>query len=266
MIGFFGMWSFALGRYSRSGLGLTSLNRPLSIVASERQAMSAAKLTVDQARAILGLAPDASPHAVIGAFRAAAKAAHPDLPGGDAAQFRDILAAYRLLQSLPRPPAAIGPIEALPAEPHVEIGPLTALFGGEAEAVLADGRSLRIRIPSGARHGETIEAGPARVKLRIAAEPDVQVRGSDLWVTAEVSPGVLDKGGRASVATPLGDKVLWISHKLAERGLVRLEGQGLPARAGHPQGSLFIRLVPDTGAPESSARIQLRKFAAAWAA
>jgi curved DNA-binding protein len=228
--------------------------------------MSAAKLTVDQARAILGLAPDASPHAVIGAFRAAAKEAHPDRPGGDAARFRDILAAYRLLQS-PAPAPAVSPaVEALPPEPHVEIGPLTAVFGGEAEAVLADGQRLRVRIPPGARHGETIGAGSATLKLRIAAEPDLQVRGSDVWVTAEVAPGVLDQGGRASVATPLGDKVLWISRRIAERGLVRLEGQGLAAREGHPQGSLFIRLVPDNGAQESAARSQLRKFAAAWAA
>jgi curved DNA-binding protein len=230
--------------------------------------MSAAKLTVDQARAILGLAPDASPHAVIGAFRAAAKEAHPDLPGGDAARFRDILAAYRLLQS-PTPGPAVSPaVEALPPEPHVEIGPLTAVFGGEAEAVLANGERLRVRIPPGARHGETIGAGAGAgaLKLRIAAQPDLQVRGSDVWVTAEVAPGVLERGGRASVATPLGEKVLWISRRIAERGLVRLEGQGLAAREGHPQGSLFIRLIPDTGAHESAARSQLRKFAAAWAA
>jgi curved DNA-binding protein len=228
--------------------------------------MSAAKLTADQARAILGLAPDASPHAVIGAFRAAAKEAHPDLPGGDPARFRDILAAYRLLQSPPPVPVATPEVEMLPPVPHIEIGPLTAVFGGEAEAVLADGQRLRVRIPPDARHGETIDLGPAQVKLRIAAEPDLQVRGSDVWVTGEVAPGVLDQGGRASVATPLGEKVLWISRRIAARGLVRLEGQGLAAREGHPQGSLFIRLVPDTGAPESAARSQLRKFAAAWAA
>ena len=45
---------------------------------------------------------------------------------------------------------------------------------------------------------------------------------------------MLDRGGRASVATPLGEKVLWISRKIAERGLVRLEGQGLPARERPP--------------------------------
>ena len=54
--------------------------------------------------------------------------------------------------------------------------------------------------------------------------------------------------------------------EVAERRLVRLGGQGLPARGAHGQGSLFIRLVPDTGAPESAARAQLRRFAAAWAA
>ena len=237
------------------------------MVAAERGVMSAAKLTADQARAILGLAPDASPHAVIGAFRAAAKAVHPDLPGGDAATFRDILAAYRLLQSQPQLPAVIREVEAPPApEPHVEVSPLTAYLGGEAEAVLADGRRLRVTVPAGARHGEAIGEGEARLKVRIAAEPDLQVRGSDLWVTAEVATGVLQRGGRASVATPLGDKLLWISRRIAERGLVRLDGQGLPAREGHPQGSLFIRLVPDTGAPESAARVQLRRFAAAWAA
>ena len=228
--------------------------------------MSAAKLSADQARAVLGLAPDASPHAVIGAFRASAKEAHPDRPGGDAARFRDILEAYRLLQSLPRLPAVVSPADTPAPEPHVEIGPLTALFGGEADAVLAGGRRVRARIPAGARHGETLSVGKARVKVRIAAEPTVQVRGADLWVTAEVASAVLEKGGRISVATPLGEKVLWVSGKVAERGLVRLEGQGLPARGPHPQGSLFIRLIPDTGAPESAARVQLRKFAASWAA
>jgi curved DNA-binding protein len=225
--------------------------------------MSAPPLTADQARAILGLSPEASPHALIGAFRAAAKEAHPDRPGGDAGRFRDILAAYRLLQSLPRLPAIIEPIAA--ADPHVEIGPLTALRGGEAEAVLG-GRAIRVRIPPGARHGETITVAKTRLKVRVASEPAVQVRGADLWVTAQVAAPTLDAGGRVTVDTPIGEKVIWISRKVAERGLVRLEGAGLPARGPHPQGSLFIRLVPDTGAPESAARAQLRRFAAAWAA
>jgi curved DNA-binding protein len=228
--------------------------------------MSAPELTVERARALLGLAPDAAARDVIGAFRAAVKQTHPDLTGGDAGRFREILDAYRLLQAQPRlPPAIPAAHDELP-EAHVEIDPKTAIFGGEADAVLADGARLRIRVPAGARHGERLSAGPGKVAVRIGAGADLQVRGSDIWVTAEVAAFLLQDGGRAMLRTPLGPKVLWISGKIAQRRLARLEGEGLPARGGHPQGSLFIRLTPDTGVPESPARAKLREFAAAWAA
>jgi curved DNA-binding protein len=227
--------------------------------------MSVATLTAERARSLLGLAPDASPHDVIGAFRTAAKLAHPDRPGGDAVRFREIIEAYRLLQSARLPAVIPGEPIAL-VEPHVEIEPLLAIEGGEADAVLADGRRLRIRVPAGARHGERLAIGDDKVSVRIRFDGAIQVRGSDIWVTAEVGAQMLGAGGRASVETAIGAKVLWISRKVAERRLARIEGQGLPARGNHPQGSLYVRLVPDTGVPESPARAQLRKFAAAWAA
>ena len=229
--------------------------------------MSAVDLSPDEARAILGLAPDASAHDVIGAFRAAAKQAHPDLPGGDAVRFREILSAYHLLQSLPRvtPPA---PPQSVPRNfsAFAEIAPMTAMRGGEAEALLADGRRISVVVPAGARHGEVLEVAGEKIKLRIRAETAIQVRGSDLWISVEVPAMLLDDGGRATVETPLGPKALWVTGKIAERRLVRLEGQGLPARGDYAAGSLFIRLIPDSGAPESPARAQLRKFVAAWAA
>jgi curved DNA-binding protein len=231
--------------------------------------MSAVDLSPDEARAILGLAPDASAHDVIGAFRAAAKQAHPDRPGGDAARFREILSAYRRLQSLPRVTSAPpGSSHTVPRgfSAFAEISPMVALRGGAAEALLADGRRAHVVIPAGARHGEVLQAAGERIKLRIRAESALQVRGSDLWISAEVAAMLLDEGGRAVVETPLGPRTLWITGKVAERRLVRLEGEGLPARGDHAAGSLFIRLVPDTGAPESPARTQLKKFAAAWAA
>jgi curved DNA-binding protein len=224
-----------------------------------------APLTPERAFALLGLSPDAAPHDVIGAFRAAAKAAHPDRPGGDAARFRQILEAYRFLQ-MPVAASAAPAARLAVVEAHVEIAPMLSFLGGEAEAVMSDGRRLRLRIPPGARHGERLTVGAEQVSVRIAADAALQVRGSDLWVTAEVAASLLVYGGRTSVQTPLGERVLWISRKVAERGLIRLEGQGLPARGQHPQGSLYIRLVPDIGAAESPARAQLRKFAAAWAA
>jgi curved DNA-binding protein len=227
--------------------------------------MSADPLTADRARALLGLDPDASPHDIIGAFRTAAKLAHPDRPGGDAVRFREIIEAYRLLQRA-RLPAAAPTEQAVLVEPHVEITPMLAIEGGEAEAVLSDGRRLRIRVPTGARHGERLSVGDDKISVRIRFDPAIQVRGSDIWVTAEVAAFMLDEGGRARVETPVGTKVLWISRTVAERRLARVDGQGLPAHGNHPQGSLYVRLVPDTGAPESPARTKLREFAAAWAA
>jgi len=228
--------------------------------------MSAPELTVERARALLGLTPAAAPGDVIGAFRAAVKRTHPDLGGGDAARFREILDAYRLLQAQSRLPAVIPVATSAILEAHVEIDPRTAIFGGEADATLPGGSRLRIRVPAGARHGERLSAGGERVAVRIRADVDLQVRGSDIWVTAEVAAFLLRDGGRVTLRTPLGPRALWISGKIAERRLARLEGEGLPARGGHPQGSLFIRLTPDTGAPESPARAKLREFAAAWAA
>lgn len=232
--------------------------------------MSAVDLSPDEARAILGLAPDASPHDVIGAFRAAAKESHPDRPSGDAVRFREILSAYHLLQSLPQTPPPAPPTPQAPAPrgfaAFAEISPMTAMQGGEAEALLPDGRRARVVVPAGARHGEVLEVAGEKIKLRIRAETAIQVRGSDLWVSVEIPTRVLDDGGRATVETPLGPQSLWITGKVAERRLVKLEGQGLPAHGDYPAGSLFIRLIPDTGAPESPARAQLKKFAAAWAA
>jgi len=228
--------------------------------------MTAAKPSVAEARALLGIGLVATLDDLNAAFRAAAKVAHPDRPGGDADAFREVLAAYRVLQAEFRVPATI-PHAATPVlSPFVEISPLVALRGGEAEAVLSTGERVTTRIPAGARHGETVSVAGEAALVRVRGDMAMQLRGSDIWVTAEVAASVLEDGGRAAVETALGPKVLWISRKIAERRLVRIEGQGLPARGAHGHGSLFIRLVPDSGAPESQARVQLRKFAAAWAA
>ena len=198
--------------------------------------MSAAKLTADQARAILGLAPDASPHAVIGAFRAAAKEAHPDLPGGDPARFRDILAAYRLLQSPPPVPAVTPQVEMLPPEPHVEIGPLIAVFGGEAEAVLADGAALARPHPAPAR-------GMARRSHLAARAGEAAHRRRARPAGARLRRLGHRRGGarRARPRRPRqrarrrwARRCCGSAARIAERGLVRLEGQGLPAREGPP--------------------------------
>ncbi|HEY8617162.1 DnaJ domain-containing protein [Phenylobacterium sp.] len=225
-------------------------------------------MTARAAREALGVGALAGPGEIRRAFREAAKRAHPDRPGGSAEGFRTVVEAYRLLQRQPRredlfvqPPARR---EAAP--PELSIGPLVALAGGSVEQRLADGRVVRIRLPAGLRTGDTVRAGDTELPVVVRGEGDMLVRGDDLWLTVSVAPRILADGGRVALETPLGRRVVWITRKAAERGLVRLPGQGLPARGSHAQGHLFLRLTRQKSSTDSAARSLLRRFAAAWAA
>ncbi len=77
---------------------------------------------------------------------------------------------------------------------------------------------------------------------------------------------MLRSGGRVALTTPIGRRIVWISKKALDRRLVRVEGQGLPARGDYPSGHLFVRLAPEVEVFESRARQLLRKFVEAWAA
>ncbi|MBV9994134.1 MAG: molecular chaperone DnaJ [Caulobacteraceae bacterium] len=221
------------------------------------------KLTLAEARAILGLPAGASAAAAKRAFRAAAMQAHPDRPGGDAARFRRVVAAHRALQA-PALPAVRGPAPLM--EARAVIGPLVALGGGEALAVFPNGRQLRVRIPAGARDGERLRIGMFTAVVAVIPEPDLELRGGDLWTCARAPAFLLAVGGRVAAPTPVGEYNIWIGRKTAERRLVRIPGAGLPARGVHPAGDLFIRLLAEPVPSESAARERLRRFAAAWAA
>lgn len=226
-------------------------------------------LTLAAARALLGVAADADERELRKAYREAAKRAHPDRPTGDAALFRDVLAAYRLLQDHPYQPTTFPPVVAQAASladrVFLEIDIATALDGG-AEELAIDGRRLRLKLPAGLREGDKVRADGVTFEVRIRAQDGALVRGDDLWLTGKVDPRVLAEGGRVDADTPLGRRPAWISTKAAARGLVRLPGQGLPARAEHKAGDLFLRLEAAEAGAESPARSLLKRFAAAWAA
>jgi curved DNA-binding protein len=223
--------------------------------------MSPGDINEDAARALLGVAPGADEHALRKAFRTAAKLAHPDRPGGDAARFRAVLDAYHTLRDAP----AAMPARAEAHLAPVTIDPATALNGGAVEA-WALGRQLRLTLPPGLRAGDKVRAGGAIFRICISAADKIQVRGDDLWMTCTVEQEILDLGGRATLDTPLGRRIVWVTERAGQRGLVRIAGQGLPARASHPKGDLFLRLEPAARPEESTARTLLRRFAAAWAA
>ncbi|MDB5493999.1 MAG: dnaJ-class molecular chaperone [Phenylobacterium sp.] len=230
---------------------------------------SASEMTLSEARALLGVKASASAVEIRQAFRAAAKAAHPDRSGGADEAFRRVVAAYRQLE-----PAAHSLERARDSEPlkprsrasQLTITPVMAWGGGAVEHTTADGRTLRIRLPVGLRNGDIVRAGDDKLEVTIRGQDGMLVRGDDLWITVTVPPRTLEEGGRVPVVTPIGRRILWVTKKAGERRLLRAPGLGLPARGRHPDGCLFVRLAPKLGPLDSAARTLLRRFTAAWAA
>ena len=222
-------------------------------------------MTARSARERLGVAPGADEHALRAAFREAAKRNHPDRPGGDAALFRETMDAYRFLRGEEPEPVAFIPPPRMPVKLVIEIPPEIAIVGGLAMVDTADGRRTRVPLPPGMRPGETINVGGEAFEIVVRGDGAI-VRGDDLWITARVDPELLRDGGRVTVDTPRGERLLWVSRKAAARALVRLAGEGLPAREDRRQGDLFVRLAAGEARVEGPARRMLRQFAAAWAA
>lgn len=227
-----------------------------------------AVITPATARALLGVERGADAQTLRKAFREAAKRAHPDRPGGSPALFRDVLSAHRVLQTDLASPIAFPPAVqegAAPPATGVTLTPLIAVEGGRVE-IEHEGRRLRVTLPPGLREDDRIRVDGVVLAVTISGDAEALVRGDDLWLTAAIDPQLLADGGRAVIDTPVGRRSVWITQKAAERGLIRVQGQGLPARGDHPQGDLFLRVERAAERGESPARTLLKRFTAAWAA
>jgi curved DNA-binding protein len=233
---------------------------------------SSTAMTAGEAFAVLGLSGPASPEAVKTAFNAAAKAARPDHDGGDEERFRKVIEAYRVLKKLEAARAALAPpkVEAKPTVPALEITIGEALNGLKRPVRLPDGRDISVKLPAGLRSGETVrlkgkgaDGSDVELRVRIAAEPNRTVVGDDVWLTVPVEPRVLRDGARVEVETPTGPVNVWVPKSFPTEGRLRLKGEGLPARAGRPQGHMFLKFVP-AEPDEGKARSMLSKFASAW--
>lgn len=225
--------------------------------------------TLDEARALLGLDGPTGPEAAAAAFRAAVKAARPDQPGGDAERFRQIIAAYRVLQAGGLQPALPAPKRRPAPLPVVTLTPLEAVTGA-AKTVSYRRRKLQVRIPAGLRSGEHLRLRDAGndgedlfLPVLIRASGGLSVLGSDLFMTAPASQRVLQDGGRIEIDTHDGVRTAWVVAGLQSPVRICLKGLGLPARGARPAGRLFVTLTPSADAP-SAAEDLLARFTRVW--
>ena len=232
-------------------------------------------MTAGQARELLGLPPDADARALGCAYRAAVKAVHPDLGGGDPERLRQVIEAHRLLKALGSAPAMFAPARREgPAGPRTLSARISlgeAMAGARRRLTLPDGQALQVRLPKGLRGGDLLRLRPragAEVLVRITLnpEPGVTVRGGDLWLEVRAPAGQVRPGARLEVDTPRGRRALTAPPGMAEGKPIRLKGQGLPARGRHAAGDLILRITPDPAAEEPVSKTLLRRFSARWAA
>ncbi|MEQ7155844.1 DnaJ C-terminal domain-containing protein [Brevundimonas aurifodinae] len=232
--------------------------------------MSASGPSLSQAFAVLGLHGPADTVVVARAFRLAVKAARPDLPGGDDARFRRVIAAYRLIQSRGGARAALAaPVRRPAALPVVGLTPHQALKGGQATLRFC-GRTLKVTVPPGMRTGEHLRlkgagagGGDLYLPILIRACEGLTVVGDDLHMTWPTSRRLLADGGRVEIHTPAGTRPAWITPGLTDPVRLRLRGLGLPARGKHGQGHLFVHLTPAED-PPSAAEDLLARFTRVW--
>jgi len=134
---------------------------------------------------------------------------------------------------------------------------------GEREA-----ETFKVRIPPGAQHGRRIrvpgkggpgrggaEAGDLYLRVRFAAHPDFEPRGSDLYHDLALAPWEAVLGAQVVVPTLTGSVKLRIPPGTNSGRQLRVRGQGLPAAPGREErGDLYVVIgvnVPEeVGAPE----------------
>jgi len=235
-------------------------------------------MTAGQARALLGLPPDAGADALGRAYRSAVKAAHPDLGGDDPERLRQVIEAHRLLKSLGQarmmfPPAARPTPE---RSLSLKITLREAMAGGRRRLKLKGGKALDVRLPKGLRPGDVLRltnaaGGDVLVHINVQAGAGVTIRGDDLWLEVMAGAEQIKAGTRFEVDTPRGRRSLVAPEGAAEGRPIRLKGQGLPAQGGHPVGDLILKLTLDPAAAEAPAKEPaskklLRRFSARWAA
>lgn len=114
-------------------------------------------------------------------------------------------------------------------------------------------QTLKVRIPAGVREGQAIRvagmgeegigqggSGDLYLRVRLAAHPDFQVRGADLYYTLDVAPWEAVLGTKVIVPTLKGRVSVRIPPGTNNGQQLRLRGHGLPTGQLGQNGDLYV--------------------------
>lgn len=156
----------------------------------------------------------------------------------------------------------------------LEVPFLDAVLGGEMAITLQDGANIVVRIPQGARDGQTLRLrgkggpgfgggapGDTLIALSVAQHPVFRREGDDILVTLPITIDEAVLGAKVAAPTITGPVSLTIPKGASSGRILRLRGRGVPGSGGKASGDQLVelrivapRLIDDT----------LRDFLAEW--
>lgn len=113
----------------------------------------------------------------------------------------------------------------------------------------------RIRVPGkGGRGSGGAEPGDLLLRVRLAAHPDFEARGADLYCELELTPWEAVLGTQVSIRTLTGTMKLRVPAGTSSDGQLRVRGQGLPRSKSGDRGDFYavvkIRVPAETAGRE----------------
>ena len=152
---------------------------------------------------------------------------------------------------------------------------LEAVNGAVRRVTLADGSTVDVTVPPGARDGQVLRLtgkgsagvgggppGDAFIEITVKPHPIFTRKGDDIHLELPISLTEAVKGGKISVPTPGGPVTMRVPKGSNSGTVLRLRGKGVP-RANGTRGDEYVRLkivLPDKPDPE------LERFVQGWAA
>ncbi len=257
----------------------------------------------------LGVAPDASQDDIRKAFRKLAKKLHPDLNPGDAAAtgaeqaqqpyyrshagaggehghpyhstrgFEDFGDLGAVFSELFRREAAAGGAGGQRFRTRggdlryrLEVDFMDAARGGRTRVTMADGRTLDVAIPAGARDGMTLRlaghgmpsigdgpAGDALVELSVRPHPVFRRDGNDIRLDLPIAVDEALLGGKVQVPTIHCPVSVTVPRGSSTARVLRLKGKGVRSGGSHGDQLVALKIVlPSKPDPE------LERFMTGW--